>query len=245
MDVPLDKLSFLQRVSIFAGVPAQALTDLSAVVEELSFKTGAAIFHKGDLGDSLYIIADGEVRVHDGERTLNTLSAGDIFGEMSALDPEVRSASVTVMRDARLFRLGRAPLFQGMAVHVEVAQAIIQVLTQRARGSIREMHEDFEYIQQVAKVTNAAMAVEAGDYHAESLDDVAKRTDALGQLARVFQRMAREVYAREERLKQQVAELHIEIDKAKSARQVAELTETEYFQQLSSKARALRTKNDE
>ena len=46
------------------------------------------------------------------------------------------------------------------------------------------------------------------------------RTDALGQLTRVFQRMAREFYMRERRLKQQVAELRIEVDKAKQTQQV-------------------------
>jgi len=50
----------------------------------------------------------------------------------------------------------------------------------------------------------------------------------------------REVYAREQHLKQQVAELRIEIDKAKQARQVAEITESDYFQDLQRKARELR-----
>jgi DNA repair ATPase RecN len=78
--------------------------------------------------------------------------------------------------------------------------------------------------------------VEAGVYVPEALNDVALRTDALGQLARVFQRMVREVYAREESLKRQVAELRIEIDEAKKAQQVAEITDTDYFQQLQQKA---------
>ena len=91
-------------------------------------------------------------------------------------------------------------------------------------------------MQQFAKVTSAAAAVEAGVYVPEALDDVALRSDALGQLARVFQRMVREVYAREESLKRQVAELRIEIDEAKKAQQVAEITETDYFQQLQQKA---------
>ncbi len=48
--------------------------------------------------------------------------------------------------------------------------------------------------------------------------------------------MVREVYAREESLKRQVAELRIEIDEAKKAQQVAEITDTDYFQQLRQKA---------
>jgi hypothetical protein len=68
---------------------------------------------------------------------------------------------------------------------------------------------------------------------------VAAHADALGQLARLFQRMERAVSAREQRLKQPVAALSIEIDNAKQTQQVAEITETEYFQHLRSKAREL------
>lgn len=100
--------------------------------------------------------------------------------------------------------------------------------------------QEVEYLQQVARVTTAAAAVEAGQFKMDSLDSVAARTDALGQLGRVFQRMAQEVYAREQSLKQQVLELRIQIDEAKRERDVAEITETEYFQQLRDKASKLR-----
>jgi two-component system cell cycle response regulator len=97
-----------------------------------------------------------------------------------------------------------------------------------------------EYLEQVGHVVNAAAAVEDGTFDADALDSVAIREDALGNLARVFQRMAREVEARERALRQQVIELRIEIDEAKSARQVAEITETDYFRDLQRKADALR-----
>ncbi|MBI3968739.1 MAG: response regulator [Chloroflexi bacterium] len=66
--------------------------------------------------------------------------------------------------------------------------------------------QEREYLLQVERVTSAAAAVEAGVFDLGSLDDVATRSDALGQLARVFQRMIREVAAREERLKQRLRE---------------------------------------
>ena len=97
-----------------------------------------------------------------------------------------------------------------------------------------------EYLEQVGHVVDAAAAVEDGTFDAGALDPVAVREDALGNLARVFQRMAREVAARERALRQQVIELRIEIDEAKSARQVAEITETDYFRDLQRKADALR-----
>jgi len=64
--------------------------------------------------------------------------------------------------------------------------------------------QEVSYLQDVARVTTASAAVETGAFEPESLTDVAKRTDELGQLARVFQKMAGEVYAREERLKREV-----------------------------------------
>ncbi|MGH2372370.1 MAG: HAMP domain-containing protein, partial [bacterium] len=87
------------------------------------------------------------------------------------------------------------------------------------------------------RVTTAAAAVESGQFVADTLAEVGKRPDELGQLARVFQRMAQEVAAREQRFKQQIETLRIEIDETKKARQVAELTETDFFQKLQAQAR--------
>ena len=66
------------------------------------------------------------------------------------------------------------------------------------------------------------------------------RADALGQLARLFQRMERAVYAREQQLRQEVQELRIVIDETRQAKQVAEITETDYFQRLRNQAGQLR-----
>lgn len=103
--------------------------------------------------------------------------------------------------------------------------------------------QEVAYLRNVALVISAAAAVEAGAFKPGSLEEVAQRQDALGQLGRVFQRMADEVATREQQLRQQVQDLRIEIDEAKKAQQVAEITETEYFQQLQEKAQKLRAKS--
>ena len=99
-----------------------------------------------------------------------------------------------------------------------------------------------EYLEQVGHVVGAAAAVEDGTFEPDALTTVAVRDDALGNLARVFQRMALEVAARERALRQQVCELRIEIDEAKSARQVAEITDTDYFRDLQRRAEAMRAR---
>ena len=100
--------------------------------------------------------------------------------------------------------------------------------------------QEIDYLQQVERVTDAAAAIKANTFQPESLDEVARRSDELGQLALVFQEMARQVYTREQQLQQQVHQLRIEIDQERSAREVAEITESDYFQQLLGKAQELR-----
>lgn len=107
-----------------------------------------------------------------------------------------------------------------------------------ARKRLHDLEQ--EYLEQVGRVVEAAAAVEEGTFAAAALDDVAARADALGLLARVFQRMAREVRERERRLQRQVGALRIEIDQARAARRVAEITETDYFAGLQRRAADLR-----
>jgi hypothetical protein len=104
---------------------------------------------------------------------------------------------------------------------------------------------DFElaYLRGVEEVTAAALAVEAGRFTTDSLDQVGTRSDALGNLARLFQRMGVEVAARECRLRAQVEQLVIAIDEERKAAQVAEITESDYFQNLKARAKALAARN--
>jgi two-component system, cell cycle response regulator len=113
-------------------------------------------------------------------------------------------------------------------------------------GLVRKRLHDLEqeYLENVGQVVAAAADVEAGRFESRQLDGVVGRDDALGQLARVFQRMAAEVLSREQRLRQEVRQLRIEIDDVRAARQVAEITQTEYFQDLQAKAAKLRLDPD-
>ncbi|MCA9951348.1 MAG: HAMP domain-containing protein [Anaerolineales bacterium] len=94
----------------------------------------------------------------------------------------------------------------------------------------------------IERLAQAATAVEQGSYEIDSLTAVTQRKDELGQFARTFEQMAREVYAREQKLKAQVSALQIEIDRTKSAAQVAEITDTDFFKDLQNKAQAMRAR---
>ena len=118
--------------------------------------------------------------------------------------------------------------------------AVLRACVSASLAAKRLRDLEREYLEQVGHLTRAAGAVEAGGFDAASLAPVAARGDALGRLARVFATMADEVRAREERLRAEVRELRIEIDDARQTRRVAEITQTDYFRELRSRAGDLR-----
>ena len=119
--------------------------------------------------------------------------------------------------------------------------AILRARLQSSLAAKRLRDLEIEYLEQVSKVTNAAEALEAGSFDGDALVDVAARSDALGTLARRFSTMAAEVRAREERLRAEVRDLRIEIDQARQAKKVSEITDTDFFKDLRSRATQLRS----
>jgi CRP-like cAMP-binding protein len=145
----LEKRLILQTVVLFAEIPGRALLKLVSIVTEIRKRAGETIFEKGDAGDNMYVIVEGQVRVHDGGHTLNHLDKGDVFGEMALLGPETRMASVTAVVDTHFLRLHREPFQSLMAGHPEMAQGIIRVLLRHLRDRVRDVAELRAHVQQL------------------------------------------------------------------------------------------------
>ncbi|WP_008314372.1 HAMP domain-containing protein [Leptolyngbya sp. PCC 6406] len=129
----------------------------------------------------------------------------------------------------------RDELGEVIAAFQQMYQQICQAIRDRkqAEAELRHSNEQMQkYLQQVDRVTDAATAVDEGTFIPESLDEVAARSDELGKLAQMFQMMASHVKQREARLQQQLADLTIEIDQAKRLKQVAQITKSDYFQEV-------------
>ncbi len=95
-------------------------------------------------------------------------------------------------------------------------------------------------ISPVFVVTDVAASIEEAKWEIEPLDKIAGRSDEVGQLARVFRGMAQEVRTRERQLKQQIRELTIQIDQTKKETQVKEIIDSDFFQDLQTRAEKLR-----
>ncbi|MCP9817643.1 cyclic nucleotide-binding domain-containing protein [Synechococcus sp. GreenBA-s] len=130
---PHDKIERLRRTSIFASTPDNVLAAVADAVEEVQLAPSQQLFAKGDLGTSMYVIVAGLVRVHIGDQTIVELSGGEIVGELAALDPEPRSASVSAIDPSTLYRIEQSTLQSLMADHPEIVQGIIKQLAHRLR----------------------------------------------------------------------------------------------------------------
>jgi CRP-like cAMP-binding protein len=212
MDNIEKRITWLHGVGILAGTPEHVLVQVAKALTEVSVEAGQTIFAKGEMGDSLYIIADGKVGIFNGPLLLAYHSPSEVFGEMAVLDSQTRCATAVATTDCRLYQLSNMAFRRLLREHSEVAEGVITVLCERLRDTNTDRSEDYEYIRMVGMITAAAHDLELGTFRPETLDEVTQRTDALGHLARKFEQMAREVQAREEALKQQVRELRIEID---------------------------------
>ena len=115
---------------------------------------------------------------------------------------------------------------------VGVMAAIIALLLARSIG------------RPIRALTSAAEALEKDKFHPDTLAEASRSQDDIGNLVRVFLQMASQVKAREEKLKQQVIDLRVEIDEAKRASLVAEITENEHFMELQKKIQKFKNKRE-
>jgi CRP/FNR family cyclic AMP-dependent transcriptional regulator len=134
----VEKLIALKSVDFFDRTSDQVLAELATILIEVDVPAGTPVFAKGDRGDSMYIIVDGRVRVHDGDREIAALGEGNFFGEMALLDTVARSASVTAVEETRLLQMDQEPFYVLLEDHSEVGRRIMQVLTGRLRLLMEE-----------------------------------------------------------------------------------------------------------
>jgi CRP-like cAMP-binding protein len=133
----VEKVLFLKSIELFSQIPGEDLAQVALISAEETREPEEEIFREGDAGDALYLILEGKVRVHRGEREIAQLGERECFGEMAILDAAPRSASVTAVGDLALLKIGREEFQEIMADKPEIALGIIKVLSRRLRNAIR------------------------------------------------------------------------------------------------------------
>ncbi len=139
-----EKAAHLAKVPLFAGLTPAALELVARVSAEENFPTSALVFEHGAVGDKLYIIIAGRIRISRnvpgmGEEALAILNPGAIFGEMALLDDTARSADARVHEKCVLLSIGRESFEDLLFLHkdlaYEVLWSMVRILTSRLRDT--------------------------------------------------------------------------------------------------------------
>ena len=128
----------LRRVSIFDGVSKDALEHLSSCLKTVRFEKDTLVVGQDEKGDSLFIIKDGRVKVvlygeSGREVILSIFTAGDIFGEMSLLDGQPRSANVRTMTPTEVLVLSRSDFVEHLHENPDTALKVLSEMCRRMR----------------------------------------------------------------------------------------------------------------
>jgi len=226
------------QVSLIRALLFEEVASMGHAMEVVRLQDGEVLFERGAPGDAFYIIESGHVRIftydEEGrELTLNTLQPGEAFGELALVDERPRSASAAAVGSTTLRRLSRESFLARVHQSPALSQAIVQLLSDRARHMIN-------YVEWLGQWTRL---VAEGNYDRamQSLQsDIDVQDDVLIAVADAVKSMVQVVREREEQLKQEVAQLRIQIDDSKRQRHVEEITGTDYFQDLIAQAQQLR-----
>jgi CRP/FNR family transcriptional regulator, cyclic AMP receptor protein len=142
MSADLNQLSeeaqSLARVPLFKRLEPHELEHLAEDVDQVNYAAGETIFNEHDLGDGLYVVETGSVRIwvmdeDVTEVTLAELKPGDFFGELAVLDRGERSSSATAIADTHLHKLSSDAFQEFLIEHPDAAIDVICEIAQRMR----------------------------------------------------------------------------------------------------------------
>ena len=138
----------LRGCALFAHVDDAGLRLLAGQMRRRRFRRGEVIFHQGDLGDSLQVVASGSVKIvlpsPEGEEAIiASLQPGDFFGELALLDGAPRSTSATAVEATETMSLSRDHFLRLLSDDARIVHALLEALAgelRRLTGHVQELH---------------------------------------------------------------------------------------------------------
>lgn len=138
-------LSLLPATTLLAACSAAELVDLLSRSRIDKAKKRDVLIHQGDPGDTVIVLISGAARVsivasNGREIVLDYLGPGAVMGEIAVLDGGERTATVTMMEDGRILRIGRTAYLAFVESHPRVAVRMLEEMARR----LRQMDETVE-----------------------------------------------------------------------------------------------------
>src|SRR5262245_49024433 len=123
----------LRRMKVFSGLNDRQIESFVRYMEVIQCQQFSHIVRKGEHGDAMYIVLDGELRalamVDGKESTLATMGVGETFGEISLIDQGPRSSDVVANKDSVLLKISSAAFDQLLREAPELAVRFLLALS--------------------------------------------------------------------------------------------------------------------
>jgi CRP/FNR family cyclic AMP-dependent transcriptional regulator len=129
----------LSGVPLFTGFSKRHLQHLADAADEVLFPAGAAIVEEGNLGETLFVLLEGQAKVVRGGKVRTRLVPGDFFGEVSVLDGGPRTASVVAETPVAALRLFRRTVLELMESEPQFALGLLEGVARRIREIDRSL----------------------------------------------------------------------------------------------------------
>ena|SRR2546423_423689 len=126
-------VDMLGNVDLFEGLPKKALSQIAGAGKELSFREGVDVCKEGQTDARFYLILDGVASVTVAGRELNKLGPGDYFGEISIIDGQPRSATVTALAPLRTLSMTSWNFRPILKENSDIAFRVMRNLARRVR----------------------------------------------------------------------------------------------------------------
>lgn len=136
----LEKVIFLKKTNLFSSMRTIELRTLASIAERFTFTKEDVVVKEDDVGDSMYIIESGSVRIEKKQKggksiLLATLKPGEYFGEMALFDAELRSASAIADEECTLLNIRSDDLHDVLLDHPTIAIDLIKTFVKRLRNT--------------------------------------------------------------------------------------------------------------
>lgn len=132
----VEKVIFLQNVDVFSQVPSDTLALLATVSEEVTLSEGERIYAEADPSDSMYVVVEGQVRLHRGETFVTRMGPSEAFGTWALFDDELRVTAATALEAVRLLRVDKDDFIDLLADNLELTQGILKAVVGRLRSVV-------------------------------------------------------------------------------------------------------------
>jgi CRP-like cAMP-binding protein len=130
----------LAHAELFSALDADAVDLVAAAAHPITFRRNDLVFSEGDEATELFVVRSGRIaianRSSDGRESMMALmEAGDLFGEMSMFDGDLRSADARALEPSELLAVPFAPIRAVLEARPELLWAVVSLLVRRLRST--------------------------------------------------------------------------------------------------------------